>query len=67
MKVLVISGQHRGLSGDINGDFSERKKTLGKDGKVMVRFAKNNFPVFIRLKHLVEDDELPLWGNSPDF
>lgn len=67
MKVLVISGQHRGRSGDINGDFTERKKTLGRDGKVMVKFPQNNFPVFIRIKHLSEDDELPLWGKTPDF
>lgn len=67
MKVTVISGVHKGKTGSINGDLAERKKTLGRDGKVMVKFydnvmraAKPGEIVFIRTKHLIENMELAL-------
>lgn len=62
MKVIVTGGQHRGKTGIMNGDLSERKKTLGRDGKVMVKFysskviIKPGDIVFIRTKHLSEGD-----------
>lgn len=52
MKVTITSGQMRGQGGTINGDLAERKRTLGKDGKVMVRLHKTDKIVWIRTKHL---------------
>lgn len=65
VKIKVISGQHSGKTGRINGDLIERTKTLGRDGKVFVYFdgghdfgfaPKNMLP--IRIKHLMEEMDL---------
>lgn len=59
MKVLVRSGHHRGLTGNIRGDLDERRKTLGREGKVIVRdtgLPKPNDMIQIKLKHLDHAD-----------
>lgn len=58
MRISIISGKHRGRDGEMRGDLDERKRTLGKDGKVQVWLPGNSFPVFVRTKHL--DNQLPL-------
>lgn len=64
MKVIVISGHHKGIVGDMRGDLDERRKTLGKDGKISIRtdakFPNNYF--LVRIKHVekFEQGELPV-------
>lgn len=60
MIVRIISGQHNGIVGTMNGDLVERKKTLGKDGKVQV-FTQEKRPrdiLLIRTRHLEEHKDL---------
>lgn len=69
MKVRVVSGSHKGLTGEIKHDLAERISTLGKDGKVTVYYQRTRgarlSTVSIRVKHLVDD--LDLFHTAMEF
>lgn len=59
MKVTIITGQHKGLRGDMQGDLIERRKTLGKDGKIVFRPDSNPAKCFlVRIKHVTDIKDL---------
>lgn len=42
--VVAMTGVNKGCVGQINGDFAERSRTLGRDGKVIVTFKDKDYP-----------------------
>jgi len=67
MKVTIITGQHKGLRGDMQGDLTERRKTLGKDGKIVFRPDNNPARSFlVRIKHVAEIRQFLMFpGDKP--